>query len=329
MEYTEVVQNFVLDHTIGLSVAVSVGVVLWGIRRYVKGPRYYGKRRIDGKTVIITGGNTGIGKETAIDLAKRGAKVIIACRDITRGNNAVDDIKRLSGSTNVSVIQLDLASLKSVRKFTEEIHKTEKRLDILINNAGVMACPYMKTEDGLEMQFGVNHIGHFLLTNLLLDLIKKAAPSRIVNVSSLAHVFTGQLNFDDIAKREKYYNAEEAYTQSKLCNILFTNELASRLSGTGVTTYSLHPGAIDTELGRHWRSKQRLIREPIYFIYSLFTKTPYEGALTNIYCAVDESLDKETGKYYSDCAEKAPSKPALDEGAAKKLWELSEKLVGL
>ncbi|VDI77981.1 retinol dehydrogenase 12 [Mytilus galloprovincialis] len=274
MEYTDVVQNFVLDHKIGLSVAVSVGVVLWGIRRYVKGPRYYGKRRIDG-----------IGKETAIDLVKRGAKVIIACRDMTRGNNAVDDIKRLSGSTNVSVVQLDLASLKSVRKFAEEIHKTEKRLDILINNAGVMACPYMKTEDGLEMQFGVNHIGHFLLTNLLLDLIKKAAPSRIVNVSSLAHVFTGQLNFDDIAKREKYYNAEEAYTQSKLCNILFTKELASRLSGTGVTTYSLHP--------------------------------------------VDESLDKETGKYYSDCAEKAPSKPALDEGAAKKLWELSEKLVVL
>ncbi|CAG2209860.1 RDH12 [Mytilus edulis] len=135
MEYTEVVQNFILDHKIGLSVAVSVGVVLWGIRRYVKGPRYYGKRRIDGKTVIITGGNTGIGKETAIDLAKRGAKVIIACRDMTRGNNAVDDIKRLSGSTNVSVVQLDLASLKSVRKFAEEIHKTEKRLDILINNA--------------------------------------------------------------------------------------------------------------------------------------------------------------------------------------------------
>ncbi|CAG2225657.1 RDH12 [Mytilus edulis] len=177
--------------------------------------------------------------------------------------------------------------------------KTRKPENHLLGmtHRGVMACPYMKTEDGLEMQFGVNHIGHFLLTNLLLDLIKKAAPSRIVNVSSFAHVFTGQLNFDDIAKREKYYNAEEAYTQSKLCNILFTKELASRLSGTGVTTYSLHPGAIDTELGRHWR--------------------------------IDESLDKETGKYYSDCAEKAPSKPALDEGAAKKLWELSEKLVGL
>ncbi|CAG2240970.1 RDH12 [Mytilus edulis] len=329
MENIETIQECVFDHKIAL-IAISIIIVaLWGIRKYIKGAMYNGKRRIDGKTAIITGGNTGIGKETAIDLAKRGAKVIIACRDMTRANAAADDIKRISGSKEIYVRHLDLASLKSVRTFAENIKRTEKRIDILLNNAGVMACPYGKTVDGFEMQFGVNHLGHFLLTNLLLDLIKKSAPSRIINVSSFAHVFTGPLDFDDIAKREKSYSEIRAYSQSKLCNILFTKQLASRLTGTGVTTYSLHPGSINTELARHMRVKVKFIMEALYFIITFFIKTPYEGAQTNIYCAVEESLDNETGKYYSDCAETTPTKTALDDGAAKKLWELSEKLVEL
>lgn len=311
-----------------LGAIVAAVICLWGIRKYVKGARYYGTARLDGKTVVITGGNTGIGKETAIDLAKRGAKVIIACRDMNKAKTAAEDIKRVSRSDNVHVIKLDLASFKSIRQCAESINKSEERLDVLLNNAGVMNCPHWLTEDGIEMQFGTNHVGHFFFTNLLLDLIKKSAPSRIINVSSLGHTFSGHLNFNDIVKREKSYNSTIAYAQSKLSNILFTKELAKKLEGTGVTTYALHPGTVDTELARHLRSRW-FFMESFYQVMTFFLKTSYEGAQTNIYCAVEPSLEKETGKYYSDCAEKSPAKTAFDEAAAKKLWELSESLTNL
>ena len=155
---------------------------------YFNGGNFHDKTtKLNGKTVIITGSNTGIGKETALDLAKRGARVILACRDTQKANQAANEIRKKSGNGNVLVEQLDLASLESVRNFSAKINRQEERIDILINNAGIMACPKWKTKDGFEMQFGVNHIGHFLLTNLLLDKIKSSGPSRIVNVSSRAH----------------------------------------------------------------------------------------------------------------------------------------------
>ena len=203
-----------------------------------------------GKTVIITGANTGIGKETAIDMAKRQARVIMACRSVERGEKAAEDVRRASGSSNVVFQQLDLASLTSVRRFCERVLKKEPHINILINNAGIMACPYWKTEDGFEMQFGVNHLGHFLLTNLLLDRLKEAPAARIVNVSALAYVWAKGINFDDI-NSEKFYQPITAYCQSKLANVLFTRSLAKRLEGTNVTTNSLHPGVIHTELGHH------------------------------------------------------------------------------
>ena len=223
---------------------------LYLLRRYVAGGVCHSRAKLDGKTIIITGANTGIGKETAIDLARRGARVIIACRSAEKGEEAVVEVRAKSGNDKVVFRRLDLASLESVRQFASKVLEEEPTIDILINNAGVMACPYSKTEDGFEMQFGVNHLGHFLLTNLILDRLKESPAARIVNVSSTAHRRTEGINFDDL-NSEKSYNSFVAYGQSKLANILFTRSLAKRLVGTSVIANCLHPGVIRTELGRH------------------------------------------------------------------------------
>lgn len=206
----------------------------------MQGGHYNEPTMIDGKIVIITGANTGIGKETAIDLAKRKGKIYIACRDLTRGQNALIDIREKSGSDNIHFLKLNLACMKSIREFSETFHKIEEKLDILINNAGIMACPKSYTDDGFEMQMGVNHLGHFLLTNLLLDLLKKSPQGRIVNVSSLAYI-GGKLMENNLFG-EKFYFRWFAYANSKLANILFTHELARRLENTNITVNTLHPG---------------------------------------------------------------------------------------
>lgn len=214
----------------------------------MQGGQYTKNTRIDGKVAIITGANSGIGKETAIDLAQRGGKVYIACRDVKRGEDALKEIKELSGSSNVHFLQLDLASLESIRNFSAKFHELEHQLHILINNAGVMACPKALTRDGFEMQIGTNHMGHFLLTNLLLDLLKQSSPSRIVILSSMFHWY-GRINKEDL-NSEKSYWRWAAYGQSKVANILFARELAKKLAGTGVTANSVHPGAVKTGLTR-------------------------------------------------------------------------------
>ena len=216
---------------------------------FVFGTACKSKEKMNGKTVIITGANTGIGRETALDIAMRGARVIIACRNENKALDALNYIKTGSANDNVVFKQLDLASLSSVRRFASEVLREEERIDVLINNAGVMFTPHLLTENGFEMQFGVNHLGHFLLTMLLLDRIKDTPNSRIVNVSSLAHM-PGYLDFNNMMW-EKNYSWMLAYCRSKLANIMFTNELACQLEGTGVTVYSLHPGSIRTELVRH------------------------------------------------------------------------------
>ena len=189
-------------------------------------------------------------------------------------------------------------------------------------------CPYSKTKDGFELQFGINHLGHFLLTNLLLDRLKESAPSRIVNVSSLAHQW-GSINFDDLMSK-KSYNKILAYGQSKLANILFTRELARRLEGTGVTAYSLHPGSVRTELQRHaWSGWFLILSLLIYPFFMLTSKSPWQGAQTNIYCAVAEELEGVSGRYYVDCVEKQPWRHAQDDAVAKKLWDVSEQLTEL
>ncbi|XP_038075806.1 retinol dehydrogenase 12-like [Patiria miniata] len=313
-------------------VVVSAGL-LWMLRKFFEGGWCYSKARLDGKTVLITGANTGLGKETARDLARRGARVIVACRDIAKAEEAVADIRKDTGSDNLVVVKLDLASLASVRECAKKIKAEEPRLNILINNAGIMMCPEWKTEDGFEMQFGVNHLGHFLLTNLLLDLIKSSAPARIVNVSSIGHELFGKMWWDDINMRANY-DPMAAYGQSKLANVLFTRELGKRLKGTGVTTYVLHPGNVYTNLIQYmmdgvtfrWRIMAWVMSTPLG---RFMTKTPVQGAQTSIYCAVAEELAETTGLYFSDCAPAKASKLAMDDDAARRLWELSAEMVGL
>ena len=215
---------------------------------------------LTGKTVIITGANTGIGKETAIELAKRKAKVILACRNPERGREAERDVRIKSGSEDVVYRHLDLASLSSVHEFSKSILQEETHIDILINNAGIMACPQWRTEDGFEMQFGVNHLGHFLLTNLLLDKLKEAPSARIINVASLGYKYCKEVKFHDL-NSEKDYKPHSVYYHSKLANVLFTRELARRLIGTNVTANSLHPGVIRTELGRHFMPNMNRFRK--------------------------------------------------------------------
>ena len=308
---------------------VATGIVsLWLGRKFFKGPYYNGNERLDGKTVVITGCNTGIGKETALDLSKRGARVVMACRNLDLANIAANDLKVKNPAANLSVCQLDLADLSSVRKCAQEIMEKEKRLDILINNAGVMVCPEMKTKDGFEMQIGVNHFGHFLFTNLLLKMIKASAPARIVTVSSYAHT-QGKIDLEDINFEKKPYSRIGAYCQSKLANVLFSNELARRLKGTGVTCYSLHPGTVATDLPRHVND----MLGPLKYLFAAmglyFIKTPESGAQTTIMCAVDESLAEESGQYYEDCHKSKPIQVANDEELANKFWKFSEEAVSL
>ena len=244
------------------TVLLCSGVAVVGLATFryfcVIGRSCRSKKRLDGKTAIVTGANSGIGKETAIDLAKRGARVIVACRDVKKGSDAVRDIKEASKSEEVVLKKLDLASLASVRQFSEEILQEESHIDLLINNAGIVVESYHLTEDGFEMQFGTNHLGHFLLTNLLLDRIKESAPSRVVTVSSNAN-FYGSLDFDDMMWANCNYKSFRAYARSKLANVMFSRELAKRLEGTGVSTYSLHPGAIRTNITRYLFAGWRII----------------------------------------------------------------------
>ncbi|XP_071801425.1 retinol dehydrogenase 13-like [Asterias amurensis] len=308
-----------------LGTAVGCTILL---RDYFGGAVCKSENRLDGKTVIITGANCGIGKETAKDLARRGGHVILACRDEKKAEKARREIVDDTGNQDVVVRKLDLASLKSIREFAQQINAEESNLHVLINNAGIMRCPYLQTEDGFEMQFGVNHLGHFYLTNLLLDKMKSSSPSRIINVSSLAHT-TGDIDFNNLNSESEYRTAD-AYSDSKLANILFTHELSKRLQGTGVTANSLHPGVVKTQIGRFTGLYQSgfsaFILGPIFW---LCVKTPKQGAQTSVHCAVDSELENVSGKYFSDCAEKACGPKGLDDAVAKRLWEESARLVGL
>ena len=223
------------------------------IIRYVGGRRCSSKVQLQGKTVIITGGNTGIGKETAIDLAKRKARVILACRSEQRGETAAAEIRKITKNNDVIYRHLDLASLALVRQFCEKINREEKCVDILINNAGLHLMKLIKTEDGYETMFAVNHLGHFLLTLLLLDKVKAAKNGRIIVVAAkIYEFFSGIIDFDNL-NVEKKFSATKIYAQSKLANILFTRCLAKRLKdeGSRVTINCLHPGVIYSEFARY------------------------------------------------------------------------------
>ncbi|CAG2115635.1 unnamed protein product, partial [Medioppia subpectinata] len=241
--------------------------------------------------VLITGGNTGLGKETAYQMSLLGAKVIIGCRDVQKGETAAQYVKIKNPKANVIVMKLDLSSLSSVRSFAKTVAQNESKIDILVNNAGVMGCPESKTDDGFELQFGTNHLGHFLLTLSLLPLLREAPKARIVTVSAALHIY-GKIHFENINLRNGAYNPLLGYTQSKLANILFTQELARRLgSNSTVTAYSLHPGVIMTEL-------QRNLSNILRYFLSYFVVSTEMGVQTTLYCALEDNIENESGSYY-------------------------------
>ncbi|XP_002161411.1 retinol dehydrogenase 14 [Hydra vulgaris] len=277
---------------------------------------------LSGKTCIITGANTGIGKAVALEFARRKAKVILACRDVQKGNDAAIDIRRSIKDANVNVYQLDLASFTSIRKFVQLYKENENALDILVNNAGLMYAPFTKSEDGIELHFAVNHLGHFLLTNLLLDYMNNH--SRIIVVSSALYkkAQLDLINFNE----EEIYDAFQAYGKSKLANILFVNELQHYLPPhLDITANSMHPGVVWTELARYKLSN--FVTKLLYnFFGFFFLRTPDQGAQTIIYMATDPSLKSITNQYFGDCQIEELLPHARCEKRSSKLWEVSEEL---
>ncbi|XP_033118320.1 retinol dehydrogenase 13-like isoform X2 [Anneissia japonica] len=313
------------------SAAITGSMVLAWVYQRVRSLmiRCPSKRNMKGKTVIITGASSGIGKETARDLASRGAKVILACRSVRKGQAAANDIRATTKSEEVYVKHLDVSSLSSVRKFVDETTQEESRLDVLINNAGISAPnEQVITEEGLEITFATNHLGHFLLTNLLLDLLKKSAPSRVVVVAATAYRFGEASEFEFMSgypNVAEYAPLGAMYCHSKLANVMFTLELAKRLEGAGVTVNCLHPGIVNSEF--YQKSSKYL--QNFGSLSWLFFKSTTEGAQTSIYLAVSEEVDDVTGKFFSNCREEKLEKQALDAYDAKELWEMSEKLTSL
>ena len=285
---------------------------------FLTGDKWTGKR-LEGKTVIVTGGNSGIGYTTALDMAKRGARVIIGCRSEERGRQAERDLREESGSDLVFFRQIDLGSIASIREFSEKLLGEETRIDILINNAGLLNNTPGLTTDGFELVFGVNHLGPFYLTNLLLDRIKESAPSRIINVSSVAHkVGTPYLTADNVKPENSSCSFFHNYAKSKLANVLFTVELAERLQNSGVETYSLHPGFVYTNISPAYQSS----------FVQMVLLSPAGGARTSIYCAVSDKVLGRSGRYFTNCAE-GNRLWFVNKKEANKLWRLSEEMLGI
>ncbi|CAH2071134.1 unnamed protein product, partial [Iphiclides podalirius] len=280
-----------------------------------------------GKVVIVTGANAGIGYESAKNFAERGARVIIACRNDSRGNTAKDSIIKTTGNVDVHYRQLDFASLSSVKRFADEIIKNETRLDVLVNNAGINGSFNVKTEDGLLLGMQTNYFGPFLLTCLLLPLIKSSAPSRIVNVASMAHG-RAYLDLDNLnmeKETEETFSKAKVYAVSKLCNVLFSLELSRRLKGTNVTSNSLHPGVVDTNILNGIESKLLQGLKPLM---KPFFKNQWEGAQTTIYLSVSPEVKDVSGKYFRDCQMvDVSTDQARDPELARKLWDVSQRLL--
>ncbi|MBA2539028.1 MAG: SDR family oxidoreductase [Deltaproteobacteria bacterium] len=274
------------------------------------------------KTFIVTGANTGIGKITAKELARRGAHVILACRSKSKTDPVIDEIKRDTGNDKVEFVALDLSDLASVRSCANELLARELPIHGLINNGG-LAGKRGLTKDGFELAFGTNHLGHYLFTRLLLDRIKEAGTARIVNVSSRSHYRAKGIDWSKLKRPTKTFTAVDEYSVSKLSNVLFTKELARRLEGTGVTTYAVHPGVVATEI---WRRVPR----PFDWVIKKFMITPEEGAQASLVCATSPALAGDTGKYYDvGGKERRPSKLADDTELAKTLWTRSAEWTGL
>ncbi len=268
------------------------------------------------RTFLVTGANAGIGYATALDLAGRGGRVYVGSRSLVKGEAAVAAITAETGNDQVRLLSLDLADLASVRRAAQGLLDSGEPLHALINNAGVGGARG-RTADGFEIHFGVNHLGHFALTTALLPLLTSSAPARVVNVASDAHYQARGIDFEGLRHRTRGLTGLPEYAVSKLCNVLHAAELGRRLAGTGVTTYSLHPGVVASEIWRRvpWPARQIVTRRML---------TVAQGARTSLYCATSDEVAGESGKYYDSCRSAEPSRVATPELAAS-LWEYSER----
>ncbi len=281
---------------------------------------------MQGKIVLITGANSGIGKETARGLAKMGAAVVMACRNLTKANLVGEAIKRESGNAQIEVMQLDLTSLRSIRELVGQFREKHQQLNVLINNAGIMCGGGGETEDGFNKVMATNYLGPFLLTNLLLLLLKQTKGARIINVSSIAHLW-GRIDLNDLDLKKRF-RLSGAYSSSKLAVILFTQELSERLKQTDITVNALHPGVVATDIyriGPEGSWYQELFRK----VLSLVMISPRDGAQTSIYLASSDDVRGVTGKYFYKLNPSFVSPKCRDIKLKKGLWQLSEKLTGL
>lgn len=291
---------------------------------------------LTGKTIIVTGGNSGLGFESVKAFAEKGADVIMASRSLEKGNSAKEEIMKVSPKGSVQVMDLDLASLNSVKKFVKAFKADHKKLDILLNNAGIMMTPYFQTEDGFEGQLATNHLGHFALTGMLMDLLEATPKSRIVNVSSIAHL-RGDMDFDNLQfENKKEYTPTRSYGRTKLSNLLFTYELQRKLEAAGkdVIATVAHPGISMTNLANHLINKWYL--KPIVPLFKGMTQPPAMGALPQIRASVDPEV--KGGQYYGPDGKKerkgfpvlvTSNEASHNKEDAKRLWEESERLTGV
>jgi NAD(P)-dependent dehydrogenase (short-subunit alcohol dehydrogenase family) len=271
---------------------------------------------LDGTTFLITGANTGIGKETARALAGLGARLYLACRSAESGRRAIEEIVAQTGNRSIELLSLDLGDLASVRRCAQEFLSTDAPLHVLINNAGVAGARGM-TASGFERMFGTNHVGPFLFTNLLLDRLRGGAPARIVNVASVAHYSAPGIDWEAVRQPTKSFTTMREYSVSKLANVLHAQELARRLEGSGVRTYALHPGTIASDI---WRG----VPWPLRPLIKRRMATPEHGARTSLYCATSPEVAEESGLYYDDCRRKEPAAAATPTLAAE-LWRRSSE----
>jgi NAD(P)-dependent dehydrogenase (short-subunit alcohol dehydrogenase family) len=282
--------------------------------------------RMDGRTVLVTGGNTGIGKETVVALAGAGARVVFTARDATKGDAALADARARSGSDAIEVMALDLASFAAVRDFVRRFTHAHDHLDVLVNNAGAILTRRTETVDGHETTLQVNHLSPFLLTNELREVLVAGDEARVVNVSSTVHSNARRgLDFDDLESR-KHFRGGTVYARSKLANILFTRELARRWRDTGVTANAVHPGFVASGFGKDGDAHG--LTAVTLRVLQPFALTPEQGARTQVHVASAPELAGITGGYWVKCAPAQPSRAARDDAAAARLWEVSETLVG-
>ena len=279
-------------------------------------------RDLSGKTIVITGASSGIGLEASVELAKRGARIVMVARDAKRAEAAREEIAKRSGG-EVELLLADMGSQKAVRSLASQILAKCPRIDVLVNNAGLVSAARQVTEDGIEQTFAVNHLGYFLLTHLLLDRITASAPARIVNVASIGHR-RGTLEWDNLQYEKGGYQILSAYARSKLANVLFTRELARRLEGSRVTVNSMHPGAVATGI---WSKAPWFARPFLALGKMIFMISPAKGAGPIIRLAADPDVEGRTGGYYERYKLVDPAPLARDPANATKLWELSERLV--